>query len=538
MEEGPVNNDGEGAPPSLKSMREDAQEVQAPSDSLLMGAIPRSALRSAVSLQSPTSLPPRAHFTFLLALAHLVRGFPFYNDTEGLRMGLLRDVCSTVEHRFPTDSSAILFVCAASFLDNAQQSKLASLSEIELSEEMQEGKLLRKASKLSLPSQSEVRNIVGRVQDLARSADEEDQTQLAFLYLIQQVEENLAGVRQTAQMAAHMKAIIDALRQRTLQLDRPSDRHLAAQLRLIRSLEGVVAERKLDTVLAQYLAGCSKRVIHDAKKLLCNGVHMERERWRTRLLDAAEGKSKAETGERLGKWLGQLWQACESYGTDEPLLILYAKMVLLAVDFGTLDRGEATKRWARIQDHSAGRASVRVWTLWTGWVTKSNDIAWKVAQLESSLSRTMGTPSIHALLLNTYLLSSTSCEQWTARADHIERKTYPPPSLWRGAIKQVGGSNTHLSHADKETLLTRFYAKLIQSGEEVEDHEAYLRFLMVEKHDPVTGVQAFKHSLRRMADDVSKRIALEQAWDGIHRELRAAEEATSEAEEEEAAGGL
>ncbi|UZJ54674.1 hypothetical protein CBS101457_003994 [Exobasidium rhododendri] len=514
----PVSNDGETAPLSIKSIVEGNEVQEAPSsESLLLGAIPKSALRSAISLLSANSLPPKTHFVFLLALASLVQQFPFYNDTEGVRSSLLTLIQQTVQDRFPNNSNALLFVSSASLLNATNQSKLANLSDLELKEELLDGSELKVASHLhSHPLNAEA--IFLDCVNLSKGYTVEKEDKITEDYLFDLLGQNMRKVKQSAQVATFIRNIIDDLRDRTLRTYSPNGSHLAFQLRLIAFFESSVGQLDGVSSLEQYLHGCARRVVHDARRLQCDDAEMEREAWKGRIRALHLLKSKGEVKSTVIKLEGRLWETCLKFAKDEALVLQYARLMTLCAELPALTHQELLERWNRVQCHGAGKASPEVWSEWASWVKglTMKDTKWKVIELQKALYRTSSSPNVHQDLLKIYILDCESSGAFADRIRFIEKKAYPQPSFWRWAIAFLQGSQYA-----SVSMVDDLYTKLLTREENsVDDSCAYLRFLMLKADDPTKGVETFRRILTRMKDDVQKKTILEQEWENVCLELR------------------
>jgi hypothetical protein len=514
----PVNNEGEVAPPSIKSMKQDVSTLQ-PSDALLQGAIPKAALRSAISLQSPSSLPPRAHFALLLAIADLVRTFPFCEDKAGLRSSILRDINDAMEARFPGDGAVMLLVSTSSVLNRTVHSYLTSMSEVEMKEELQDGRFLRTAS--NLVHNKAIDRIFKEAQAIARDANEEGDS-IALVYVLATLEQSINQVKQTAQVASDIKTILDTVRERTLAMDTPGSNHFASQLRLIRFFQEVVESRDLGDALDRYLKACHKRVILDARKVRCDGVELERELCRGRLrdiciVDTVDGARAARIAEKM-------WKTCEIYPQDELLLQLYTQSLVEILNRDALTQEEGLKCWLRVQRHGAGKSSARVWKIWVDWVLAQKDDKWSKSQLETALSKTIGAAEAHEVLLKGYISNTSDASRdLQERITFVEKKAYPKQSFWRWLI--VESKQWNYSDEERISLVKDLHTKLIQNvNSDVEDNVAYLRFLVLEIHDSVLGFTVFRDAQSRLSKDASKKVALEQAWQDICNTLRERQE--------------
>jgi hypothetical protein len=525
IEEVPVNNDGEVAPPTLESIKEGAEmQEMTTSESLLLGSIPKSALRSAVSLQSANSMPPKTHFVFLLALTNLVQQFPFYNDTEGVRSGLLQVIQQAAQSRFPTNSNAMLFTSAAPLLDSTTQSKLEELSELELKEELYDSKELKAAANLCPRSEEScVDKILSDCLQFTKGYTAEKEDKITEEYLFHLLEQNLKQVPQSTQMLTFLKTILDSIRDRSLRLDQPGGSHMAYQLRLIGFLEESVGSMtEGGGSLKKFLYACFKRVLHDAKELHCQDVEIEREGWRGQYKALIGVENQDEVKGKLRKMEGRLWETCEQYPSDETLILCYAQVMALSSRLATLSLEELLDRWNRVHHHEAGKVSGDAWSGWADWVkqVEERDAKWKVAQFEGAISKTVGSPSTHQILLEIYLSDSRSKAELVQRIGYIGRKAYPQASFWRFTIGVVGSSPYEFSGEEERDLTKELYVKLTRSGEDVDDYCAYLRFLMYKAGDPLQRLQVFQDLSSRLRDTVDKKTTLEQEWEKICLDLR------------------
>lgn len=528
----PINNEGEVAPTSIKSMKQGVEPSQS-SNALLQGAIPKAALRSAISLESPSSLPPKAHFALLLSMADLVLTFPFYEDREGLRSSLLKDICQTIQARFPTDPNAMLLVSSFPLLDQIQQSVLASSDEIDLREELQDGRLLKEASILS--ASSSIDEMFEQAQSIARSsiADEREAGYIVYTYLLSLIKNSFEKIKQTSQVVSWIKTIIDSIHDKTLSLVQPSGAHLAIQLRLIRFFQELVESRTIRDALNPYLKACYQRIVNDAKKLHCDDLELERELCKGRLVEVVEA-SKGKQAKAV-KIVERMWRGCERYPSDKVLLLLYAKAIFECFECNILEQEDSRKKWTRVLNHGAGKESALIWNVWLDWIMISQDEKWKIVQLEGAMSKTMSNPEAHEVLLKGYLSADLSHNDLLNRIAYIEKRAYPQSSLWRWMICEIKRWN--LSKKERSHLVKRLYTKLMQTSDtKVEDYNAYLRFLVLEQNDPTDGLKVFQEARSRFSIDASKKIILEEEWKTICQSIREQEEneGVEAVEEEEA----
>ena len=532
-EQVPISNQGEVVPPSLDSMREEEGSASTQSSSaLLQGAIPKTTLLSAISLQSPTSLPPRTHFALLLAASQLYRSFPFCDDMQGLRDGLLSQVKNAIQSRFPTDPSVMLLLSASELLDSTMRSSLSTLSEMEIKEELLDGILLKKASVLSLHAQDYL------------SLDQTSRKEDVDTVVLNMISRSLLSLAQTALVASHMKSIIESFRKHTLLLTPPSQAHFAAQFHLVRELKHVVQEKELEKVLELYIDACSKRILQDARKMACEGAELEAEQCRGKLADAQKHVDDEEAAKIKANQVEQhIWKAHLQYPSSPDLLHLYAHSLVLCSRVHSLSQEEMMGLWHKLQKDELARDDAEIWEMWSEWVGKcggsagSSDTKWKESQMEMALLQTLNSPAAHERVLQAYLSHAASCSEATKRISFIERKAFPKPSLWRWMIDHSSSSSSSNSNrlgsskGEEIEMMKLLHRKLTQATSEIEDYRAYLSFLTLAVDESATALAVFQEAQTRVGKDARKRVALESAWQDICTQLRAQQEKAEDEEE-------
>lgn len=510
----PISNENEAAPTSIKSMKNGVQPNQA-AEALMEGAIPKAALRSALSLQSPSSLPPKTHFALLLAISQLLGTFPFCEDTTDLRNSLLSEVNVAIKKRFPADSNALLLASAAEIL---QSTIYISLSEVESKEELADGTLLRQASRLT---NSNLDNLLLKPVTDASQGDEV--CKLIFAVIGQ----SLSKVEQSANLASYIRDLVEAMRKEILVLQQSTQHHFKVQLQLVQFLQGVSRQRGLGDALAPYFKACLKRVAKDSKKMGCEGPSLTAEKFRILLIDIRATEDDAEAKQELLLAEIDISKACHEYHNHSDLLVLYAETLLLCARAEVFPTEQIDSRWQKLLSQKTARESVSVWMLWGDWVLDNNDEKIVRQRLQSSLLQTMHMPAAHEVLLQRYLSQAKSTHEVMKRLTFIEKKAFPQPTLWRWATSHFKQEEESDKNESKD-VLDHVYHKLCSSSGSVEDYGSYLAFLMFDSDQQTKAINVFKEAQNRFARQASDKVCLEGIWTTMNKKRRLIQETRTE----------
>lgn len=559
----PAHNADEPAPPSITKLAQNSAGADAAeaNDLIVLGAIPAAAIQSAVSLASASSLPPRAHFGFLLAAAHLVRTFPFFGDAEVVRARLVKEVVHALEQRFPNNATALLYVCSTPLLDQAFVSELAKASELDLEQEKEEQSALKRASRLAKPEVAEMHWAYGA------DAHEDGVVELTALRcVLRHIDAGLRAPNKASEVALAIRSEVDRIRQRALSLGKPSSSHMAVQLDLLHVAKHVATDIKLGPEFATFLQACIKRTLQDAAWLQCQGMDVDWARLSAELNDVrmrSDG-AKAKTPDLRGplsRIRTQAFEATQRYPDGERMLQLVIDTLRMEDEYGLLERDEAEKWWNKIQCSPFGKSSLPFWQFWAEWIERDArfDALQLRKQFEDALSRSASVPEVHELLLQHVYQTSTretkdvhSTEAIAHRSaciQHVRKHSFPRATFWRwvcaverqrfaefkGEGRGVEGA-TGKAHASTEdasrgyrTLIKRAFGFLFAEGlglgsDFVKDARECLRFWCLESDAEDAVVQAMEELKRMMLlarDDDAIQVQLEREWRHIRHEMHA-----------------
>lgn len=519
-------------------------------DSIILGAIPITAIKSALSLDSTVSLPPQAHFCFLLALTRMVDEFPFYGDASELRRRLTEFVDSAINHRFDHHPTAILFESALPLYRSTTKSGLEDLTEIEMQEELETSNLLKKASHLNRREISDLERQSDDGQSFV-GVDFEGETKgnqklapdaasnAALFSVLDKVTRSLQTVTQDAEIATLSRVTLDSLRRRVMTMDKPTDAHMSVQIRLIQQLRSLGISRNLGDDFDAFLLAYTKRVLQDAKRLGNAGKEVELARLQGMLV----GES-LKSAEQVSNCAKSAIEASRRYEGDRRYAVIAGKAVLQGLQKNLIDKVESQKLWRVILKSIKGTDHVDVWQIWSDSLVESfkdnmdkdnvrvqrelqhaivHDVIGEKAAQSALLERLYGTQNHSSNKVALELLS------WA------KNKGVAGPEFWRYVVLKEENHLQRLNDSkdfarspeiENTVQLIRFaFVSLIASSESADDIARYLRFLCLQCDAQQEAIALFSNHTQRMSPvDIDGMVKLEREWKMILNEIRHSEQ--------------
>lgn len=527
----PENGDGEGVPTSIeeiaKETREEVADGESAQESILLGAIPATAIVSATSLDSTSSLPPRTHFGFLMAVAHLIRTFPFLGDSKALQHKLNQAVSDALKARFSHDASIVLYECTTPILDRAFLFNLALDSE-ESEREKDKHVALQRASRLAAPYSKEIMRAYGEsgTDDLIPR-----DVSSALGSILSQMQDALGQIYPASEAAVLIHDVIRTARQRVIALPAPNSTHIAMQLQTIQAMKYVALNKDLGDEFQTFLQACIKRVTKDASRLRCKGIDVDMATFMVKLEDARTTSAKEQSAKILEEIRHDALHLIQSE-RDARLPEIIIEALQMSSDRKQISLKETETVWTTLLGSSTAKADINTWRCWIEWVVNNDELDDKMRKnkLLAFLPRTASQPEIHEMLLKSIYSVEISVGQIEVRrstALWIKRHAFPLPTFWRWAIKSERRL-LKLSeiHHDKDLfvgLIKLLYTLLLEPEANpifVDDILAFLHFLCFEAHAIETAMDVLRESLTRFSNHPDARVQLSKGWKEINKELR------------------
>lgn len=528
-----------------ENVQNDTNRSQPQPDSIVLGAIPITAIKSALSLDSTVSLPPLAHFCFLLALTRMIDEFPFYGDASELRARLNKATEEAIVRRFNDHPTTVLFRSALSLFRSTAKSGFEKLSEIEMQEELESSDLLKKASHLNRRELSDVERhsedsqvLIGEDVEIVTKSTQKSASDAAsnaaLTSVLNKITRSLQSISQDAEIATQSRSTLDDLRRRVLALDEPTDAHMSVQIRLIQCMRSVGVSRELGDDFDAFLTAYTKRVLQDAKRLGNAGKEVELARLQG-LLTAESLKS----GEQVSTCVRSAIEASQRYGKDQRFVSIAAKALLDGTQRGLVDSLETQKSWRVILKSVKGSDHVEVWQIWCDSLSeihkskKDKDHARLLKELQNAILHDVtGEKNTQAALLERLYKAGRNSKDASEILEWIKIKGIASPAFWRSVVVEEQSRLQQDNASDivgTTKLIRSAFNSLIASTESADDIATYLRFLCLHCGDQQEAMNIFnKHTQRMSRTDVDGMVKLEREWKKTLNEMRQSDEDSEE----------
>ncbi|MCO5585297.1 hypothetical protein L7F22_039230 [Adiantum nelumboides] len=425
-----------------ESAQNEIHRSQPQPDSIVLGAIPITALKSALSLDSTVSLPPLTHFCFLLALTRMIDEFPFYGDATDLRGRLNNAIEDAFVRRFNNQPITVLFRSALPLFRSTAKTGFEKKSEIEIQEELESSDLLKKASHLNRRELSDVER-----------QSEDGQVLIS--------EESL---KQNADLATLSRTTLDDLRRRVLALDEPTDAHMSVQIRLIQHLRSLGSSRELGDDFDAFLTAYTKRVLQDAKRLGNAGNEVEL----ARLQGLLTGES-LKSGEQISNCVRSAIEASQRYGKDQRYAAVAARAVLDGTQRNLVNSLESQKLWRMILRSVKGTDHADVWQIWCDSLSEihkgkaDKDHVRLVKELQHViLHDVVGEKDTQAALLERLYKTRRNSKEALELLEWTKVKGVASPAFWRSVVvkSRTDCRRTAIRKQEAITLFTKYTQRM------------------------------------------------------------------------------
>lgn len=535
-----------------ESAQNEIHRSQPQPDSIVLGAIPITALKSALSLDSTVSLPPLTHFCFLLALTRMIDEFPFYGDATDLRGRLNNAIEDAFVRRFNNQPITVLFRSALPLFRSTAKTGFEKKSEIEIQEELESSDLLKKASHLNRRELSDVERqsedgqvlISEEVEIVTKSTQKTSSyfaSSAALTSVLNKITRSLQSLKQNADLATLSRTTLDDLRRRVLALDEPTDAHMSVQIRLIQHLRSLGSSRELGDDFDAFLTAYTKRVLQDAKRLGNAGNEVEL----ARLQGLLTGES-LKSGEQISNCVRSAIEASQRYGKDQRYAAVAARAVLDGTQRNLVNSLESQKLWRMILRSVKGTDHADVWQIWCDSLSEihkgkaDKDHVRLVKELQHViLHDVVGEKDTQAALLERLYKTRRNSKEALELLEWTKVKGVASPAFWRSVVVQEQNRLQKDSDTEGSTLqlIRSAFDYLIASSESADDIATYLRFLCLHCDAQQEAITLFtKYTQRMSRTDVDGMVKLEREWKKTLNEIRQSDEDSdddqSDAEEE------